>query len=730
MTKVTPKQVFERLCKIQGIALLNGVPIKQRKDKKLNNKIIIGHISAIFVIAKLKEIEKEILASMSAFSITRFNKTSIITWLKLDDTTPFEKLITMGWVQLDGDKVSLHQIIVDLIYKEETPTTDNCKNIVTYMSKVPETMRGMNSYKRKQVVQLCKIFGSRIKGSSVDLFNFYVACVFRCGEQFSDQCLAKAGKIILDVDSQIQFWIIKTTFSLRYKETFSLKNYKKAVALAKQHYNDYSLATVCFDIVNRLLNADSELYYIEDKDARYCKQLIGELFAKIVDLVDPILYQKFYTKVCDSAVEFYGGYLYLWIGDSDSEQEWHYSNLRTQANDRRFTLGCMDWIDGAKVYEQKGDFESAIKYYEMAIEEEMYHAYPGLIKLYIQLGDTAKVDEIINQYINCYDDTDKIKPMHEVAMLDKKNTVEWLLKCETLMDETSKYSVLVRMKLYELTGDMAYFEQAYMAYQKISLDELVFFEIEDFMPFFEEVVNKIGDTSAVVDAYKWLGNIADNGLNPELASKNFYEGYKLADEHFGEYDIRTVELLAKYLESNYEIDKSLHEKCHFELLAVEDTFEQWQHVSKLYECLQDYKQAIKYGKIAINFSTDDNEKRYTFEQLAMFYEYLGDIENYVIMIKEAMTISGDVWQGYLDIGQAYMRQEDYENAEYYLLGEKNMIDKNTILDLCYENKDDNEQIIIDILVKLEEIYQIYGDVDKFDTVKLCINCINKSEFEI
>ncbi len=124
----------------------------------------------------------------------------------------------------------------------------------------------------------------------------------------------------------------------------------------------------------------------------------------------------------------------------------------------------------------------------MAIEEEMYHAYPDLIKLYMKLGDTAKVYEMINQYISSYDDTDKVKPMYEVAMIDEKNTVDWLLKCATLLDETSKYSVLVRIKLYELTEDTAYFEQAYMAYQKISLDELVFFEIEDFTRFFEEVV--------------------------------------------------------------------------------------------------------------------------------------------------------------------------------------------------------------------------------------------------
>ena len=133
-TEISPEILYQKFLEKDGVTNTQEVQIRQRKDRKLRSESVNSHLKILFDISGFDVIEREIIASLSLFDGIRISRSQFeILLCGIKETA--EKLdgfIQNGWViwnKVTG-KISLHQVIQDLIYHELVPDADNCRHIV------------------------------------------------------------------------------------------------------------------------------------------------------------------------------------------------------------------------------------------------------------------------------------------------------------------------------------------------------------------------------------------------------------------------------------------------------------------------------------------------------------------------------------------------------------------------------------------------------------------------
>ena len=142
-TQENPKNLYERFLEIEGVTNVEDIKIKQRKDRQLRAANVKKHLNTLFDISNFSQTEQEIMRSLSLMGSIRIQKSKFIEMLKLDSSNIIDRLIKRGWIEYNdvNNKISLHQIILDLIYVDLKPTTENCphitKSMIDYLKKKP-----------------------------------------------------------------------------------------------------------------------------------------------------------------------------------------------------------------------------------------------------------------------------------------------------------------------------------------------------------------------------------------------------------------------------------------------------------------------------------------------------------------------------------------------------------------------------------------------------------------
>ena len=123
----------------------------------------------LFDISGFDNIEKEILVSLSLFAGIRILKSKFESLCVISEIARrIDDLIKRGWIEYDEvtEKISLHQVIQDMVYRNLSPSVEKCPNITEGISRYALEERG--SYqKRKMRRRILKTFMERITGQNL-----------------------------------------------------------------------------------------------------------------------------------------------------------------------------------------------------------------------------------------------------------------------------------------------------------------------------------------------------------------------------------------------------------------------------------------------------------------------------------------------------------------------------------------------------------------------------------
>ena len=172
-----PSFMKEKLQEKTGVTSINESDMNQKKDKKIISDTVIGHLLKLFNLSNFSEVQLEILRSLSSLGFVRINKNFFLELLSLENAqTELNKLVELGWIYFDGlaNKIHLHQIILDLIYNEKNPNTENCPHLTTGIIDLLEQQTNSYTEKRKQH-RLAEAFFERIKGNNVLYADFIIS---------------------------------------------------------------------------------------------------------------------------------------------------------------------------------------------------------------------------------------------------------------------------------------------------------------------------------------------------------------------------------------------------------------------------------------------------------------------------------------------------------------------------------------------------------------------------
>lgn len=174
-----PSLLYEKFCKKEGVTNTGDTKVKHRKDKRLSNQVVNKHLKTLFEFSKFTERELQIMRALSLLGSVRIREQ---LWMSMVNNCfgveEVNGLIKRGWIETDraekNPKISLHQIILDLIYNEEKPDTENCGAAVGgYVRYIQSKLEDKTDRRiRKKVAD---ILLDRLKGNDLTIARFYYA---------------------------------------------------------------------------------------------------------------------------------------------------------------------------------------------------------------------------------------------------------------------------------------------------------------------------------------------------------------------------------------------------------------------------------------------------------------------------------------------------------------------------------------------------------------------------
>lgn len=175
---ILPSELLESLKTSSGITAADSdIEVSQRKDGKRSTRSITAHLLALFNMSGFSNSEKELIGSLSLMGNVFVSRK-----LFLEKFCSFpgnkgamNKLIKTGWVKYNpaSGRISLHQVIMDLVYNSLRPDVTSCPTITKAMGDyaIQEIENKVNSEKRDRLVSL---FLNRITGKDTVYAAFIV----------------------------------------------------------------------------------------------------------------------------------------------------------------------------------------------------------------------------------------------------------------------------------------------------------------------------------------------------------------------------------------------------------------------------------------------------------------------------------------------------------------------------------------------------------------------------
>ncbi|MEE0264240.1 MAG: hypothetical protein UD936_01300 [Acutalibacteraceae bacterium] len=114
-------------------SLENAERIIVNKDEDVVKDHSLSILRAVFSITNLSEAQKQVLQNISLLSFVKLNKSIYKDLIAIETLDPLNELIEIGLIQKNGEFLSLHRLVIDLINLELNPCWDNCIELYNYI---------------------------------------------------------------------------------------------------------------------------------------------------------------------------------------------------------------------------------------------------------------------------------------------------------------------------------------------------------------------------------------------------------------------------------------------------------------------------------------------------------------------------------------------------------------------------------------------------------------------
>ena len=136
-TDESPGEFLESLMKKEGIANTKDINIRHKKDRRLRIESINKHLFVLFNLSGFSEPGCELIRSLSLLGYVRISKKKFLEYCPVSNCiNELDNLIHKGWIEYNEvtGKISLHQIILDLVYNNLAPDAGNCPLVTASMT--------------------------------------------------------------------------------------------------------------------------------------------------------------------------------------------------------------------------------------------------------------------------------------------------------------------------------------------------------------------------------------------------------------------------------------------------------------------------------------------------------------------------------------------------------------------------------------------------------------------
>lgn len=217
-TEETPSELLHQVRQKEGTAGAVNPPVRHNKDDMPKQRKLYIHLEMLFDLSGFTELETEIMRSLSLLGSVRMKKSMFVQFFKSYGGIEeyLDNLMEHGWIEYDAetDKISLHQIILDLAYNSLKPTSENCPNIIrsmiSYFQKKEE-----NRVDRENRKRLAEYFIERMEGSDLLLAELYYQY---CQEiNYEEEILKRVQQICKEADSYEGDILLVKSYQLEIK---------------------------------------------------------------------------------------------------------------------------------------------------------------------------------------------------------------------------------------------------------------------------------------------------------------------------------------------------------------------------------------------------------------------------------------------------------------------------------------------------------------------------------
>ena len=437
-----PEELFKRLKTKEGIFNTGQTRVCLRKDKKVQGKSINQHLAALFDVSEFSEEEKEILRSLSLLGYVRIEKDAFLNLCCLPNGgQALKTLIRRGWIEYDrqSHKISFHQIILDLVYFELAPSSENCPHITMefcqYMKK-EFTLQ----WERRLRKRLAENFMERIRGNNL---LYARLCLEYCSRvKYREEYMDQAEKICLENMEKERGDVLQRICRCKIRQTCRWRTWmddlmqeegkesgfehssreicrlaRKAYAYAKQYSRepDY-LGRFCGEISRELAQTAAEIGPLMAEDGHECEAMDRILDLAVSFIEDGEEYiksshlekkekEKLYCWMRDFFCECDYNALYRYERYRNEDKAAHFQKIVDELREQSEAyVDGVNYLDFAWEAEQKGDYDKAVSIYRKA---QKYECGPdkmlsrSIAKLYCEMGrrDLAilELEKIVNQ---------------------------------------------------------------------------------------------------------------------------------------------------------------------------------------------------------------------------------------------------------------------------------------------------------------------------------------------
>ncbi len=388
-----PSRLLQKMMEKEGITSLQEMKVKHRKDRKIRVESVNSHLLMLFHLFNFSEIESELLRSLSLLGYVRILQSSFLEYCNvIQKEESLEHLIKTGWIEYDENtkKISLHQIILDLVYNYMKPTAENCINLVEGISNyLLEELK--DPIKKKNRSRLCRSFIERLKGNSLPYARLCILYGHYSNIPIAEQiCLESKELEAKNLLYQIYRWklrkitvyddifISKRNADSNYYEN-KIKEVLQLTKQALQYAKSYSLDKTYqlkvqtelakeLDLIARRPFVAMPIEY-KEKMKKLLHQKIRKLYEEAeVLILDAVLDNKEKIALLEQILNFY----YLGDFPIDLDKFYFYQQMKDMLKEKEgkendFTDIKLEDV-AQKAYLQ-GEYKKAFMYYKQVLEK-------------------------------------------------------------------------------------------------------------------------------------------------------------------------------------------------------------------------------------------------------------------------------------------------------------------------------------------------------------------------